>query len=180
MKTFTLILFAAALMLTSCSNNAKQVAAYQKTIDSLTAVLNTDRAADVRALAKADSMWAAAALNLGPQALLSFYAPGVIQLPPSMKITADEKTTQKVIKTLYAPQGTHVIWNSTKVEVARSGELGYVTGNYTVFVNSENGKTVSTESGKYSEIWKKQPDGTWKAISDVWSAAEKGTAKENC
>lgn len=57
-------------------------------------------------------------------------------------------------------------WEPAKAEVAKSGDLGYTWGNYELTLQGEDGKTEKV-SGKYLNIWKKQPDGTWKAIVDI-------------
>jgi len=57
-------------------------------------------------------------------------------------------------------------WEPAKAEVAKSGDLGYTWGNYQVSWTGEDGKTQILY-GKYLNIWKKQPDGTWKAVVDI-------------
>ena len=60
-------------------------------------------------------------------------------------------------------------WKVTKVEVARSGELAYVTGTYELSETDAGGKP-STDKGKYLEVWKKQPDGNWKCAIDMFNS----------
>ncbi|HVP35530.1 MAG TPA: DUF4440 domain-containing protein [Terriglobales bacterium] len=57
-------------------------------------------------------------------------------------------------------------WEPVKAEVAKSGDLGYTWGNYQVSWTGEDGK-MQMLYGKYLNIWKKQPDGTWKAVVDI-------------
>ena len=77
----------------------------------------------------------------------------------------------------FAPATATVIaatWQPTKVEVAKSGDLGYSTGTNTITMNDEKGKPVTTK-GKYATIWKKMADGSWKVIVDI--ANDDGPAK---
>ena len=61
-------------------------------------------------------------------------------------------------------------WEPVKAEVAKSGDFGYTWGNYEVSWQGEDGKTEKLY-GKYLNIWKKQPDGTWKAVVDIGNQA---------
>ena len=53
-----------------------------------------------------------------------------------------------------------------------NGDLGFTAGTYEDSVKGPDGKTVN-EKGKYLCVWKKQKDGTWKAIHDMWNADSK-------
>jgi ketosteroid isomerase-like protein len=56
-----------------------------------------------------------------------------------------------------------------RAEVARSGDLGYVIGTYTMITNDAAGRAVN-DHGKYVVVWKKQPDGNWKAVADIFNS----------
>jgi ketosteroid isomerase-like protein len=51
---------------------------------------------------------------------------------------------------------------------AHSGDLGYTIGAYEMTFNDPTGKTVS-DKGKYVTVWKKQKDGSWKVLLDVFN-----------
>ena len=70
---------------------------------------------------------------------------------------------------LFALPGLSMNWHADKVEVARLGDLAYVYGGYQLSMNGPDGKPVS-DQGKYTEVWKKQSDGNWKCIVDMWSS----------
>lgn len=55
-------------------------------------------------------------------------------------------------------------WKPTMSHVARSGELGYTYGTYEMRLKPA-GTLAGT--GTYVTIWKKQPDGQWKALLDT-------------
>ena len=61
---------------------------------------------------------------------------------------------------------TTIAWKTTKIEVARSGDMAYEYGAYHLDTKQKNG-TVKTQHGKYVLIWKKQPDGNWKVAIDT-------------
>lgn len=53
-------------------------------------------------------------------------------------------------------------WQAIGAGVAASGELGYTYGVYTVLLKNKD----TLIRGTYVNIWKKQPDGTWKLALD--------------
>ena len=61
-------------------------------------------------------------------------------------------------------------FNTMKVEVAKSGEIGYTRGAYTMTMSDPKTKKVLTEIGKYVTIYSKQPDGSWKIAEDISNA----------
>ncbi|HUN63357.1 MAG TPA: DUF4440 domain-containing protein [Candidatus Sulfotelmatobacter sp.] len=59
-------------------------------------------------------------------------------------------------------------WHPEQVAVAHSGELGYTTGSYTWTFKNASGKPAS-DNGKYLTVWKKQQDGSWKVLLDMFN-----------
>jgi ketosteroid isomerase-like protein len=59
--------------------------------------------------------------------------------------------------------------SATKVEVAKAGDLAYVSGTYEETMTDASGKP-GKDRGKYLEIFRKQTDGTWKCIRDIWNS----------
>jgi len=53
-------------------------------------------------------------------------------------------------------------WQPKGAAIAESGELGYTYGVYTVSLKNKD----TLIHGTYVNIWKKQPDGTWKLVLD--------------
>jgi hypothetical protein len=62
---------------------------------------------------------------------------------------------------LLASPGLVISWKATKVEVAKSGDIGFVSGTYELAMNDASGKPVP-DHGKYVEVWEKQANGKWK------------------
>ena len=55
-----------------------------------------------------------------------------------------------------------MIWQPKGGNIAGSGELGYTYGIYSITPKDKD----TIMQGTYVNIWKKQPDGTWKLILD--------------
>ena len=68
-------------------------------------------------------------------------------------------------------------WQVSKVEVSRSGDLAYLMGVYVVSMKDAQGKPV-TDRGKLVEVWKKQADGKWKTVTDIYNSDLPAVAAE--
>ena len=128
-----------------------------------------NRAADAAAVQKADADWSAAAQAHNADSWVAFYADDAVVLPPNDKMATSKDAIRKTITDLLALPGLSVSWETTKAEAARSGDLAYTYGTYELTSNDAKGRPA-TDHGKYSEVWKKQADGSWKCIVDMWSS----------
>lgn len=84
-------------------------------------------------------------------------------------IAADAKSIRDSWAGLLTPEMT-VSWKATKVEVAKSGDIGYLYGTYDIAIKSPKGGTPTNDKGKILEVWKKQADGAWKCAVDTFNS----------
>jgi uncharacterized protein (TIGR02246 family) len=124
------------------------------------------RPADEAAIRAASQEWSNAASNRDLEKAVSFYAEDATYNPPGAPLAAGKDAIRKVWTNVVAIPGGNLRWVTSKVEVARSGDLAYDTGAYTLTKNDASGKPV-TATGKYVVVWKKQADGKWKVIEDI-------------
>jgi len=128
-----------------------------------------NRAADAAAVQKADSDWSAAAQSHNADSWVAFYADDAVVLPPNAPTLTSKDAIHKAIADLLALPGLSVSWQTTKAEAARSGDLAFTYGTYELTSSDAKG-IPTTDHGKYSEVWKKQADGSWKCAVDIWSS----------
>jgi ketosteroid isomerase-like protein len=57
-------------------------------------------------------------------------------------------------------------WKPMYADVAKSGDLGYTYGIYTVEMDSPEGNAV-TKQGTYVTVWKRNEKGEWKFVLDT-------------
>ena len=58
-------------------------------------------------------------------------------------------------------------FQASKVDVAKSGELGYTQGSYKMTVTDPVTHKVVNDHGSYVTAYRKQAEGSWKAVSDI-------------
>jgi ketosteroid isomerase-like protein len=121
-----------------------------------------------QALRDADDQWSKAAGAHDLEKTVSFYSSDAIVLPPNGPAITTKDGVHDMWKQLIRDMQS-MSWKATRVEVAKSGELGYITGTYEMSIKDETGKLIN-DKGKYLEVWKKQADGSWKCSADMFSS----------
>jgi ketosteroid isomerase-like protein len=127
------------------------------------------RPADEAAIKAAAADWGKAAAAKDLDKTLSFYADDASMFPPNMPIATGAEARRKVWTELLAAPDLALSIATTKVESARSGDVAYETGTFEESSKDKKGKPVKVV-GKYVVIWKKQPNGQWKAVVDIFNA----------
>ena len=118
------------------------------------------RAANEAAIRDADIAWSKAAAAKQVDEVLSFYTDDASSFVDKGPIATGKQAIGDSWRDLFN-MGYAISWQPTKVEVAESGDLGYSQGTY----EQKNDQTIS--KGKYVVVWKKDPAGGWKAVSEI-------------
>ena len=116
-----------------------------------------------------DAKWSAAAGAKDIDKTISYYAEDAIVMPPNAPSAKTRETIRTAWKEMLTTPGAAIRWKTTKVEVAKAGDLACVSGTYEETMTEASGKPVK-DYGKYVEIFKKQADGTWKVVADIWNS----------
>ncbi len=125
-----------------------------------------------KALTRLDDDWSKAAATRDAEKVASFYADDAIAYPPNEPVSVGRAAAKKVWAAYFADKTFKISWKTVHAGAARSGELGFTAGTYEDSFQGPDGKLV-TEKGKYVCTWKKQKDGSWKAIHDIWNTDSK-------
>lgn len=131
--------------------------------------LAADTTAIEQALRDLDAQWSAAAGAKNLEKTVSFYSADDIVMPPNAPAATSSEAIRKGWQDLLASPGLVISWKTTKVEVAKSGDLACLSGTYELTMNDASSKPVN-DHGKYVEVWEKQSDGKWKCGTDIWNS----------
>ena len=124
--------------------------------------------ADEKAVRDADEVWSNAAAAKDVDKTVAFYSDDAVVMPPNMDRVTTKEAIRKIWKDLLTD--AKLSWKATKVEVAKSGDIAFISGTYEVTMNEVvSGKPVN-DHGKYLEVWEKQTDGSWKCGADIWNS----------
>ena len=127
------------------------------------------KAADEAALRNIDAQWSKAAGSKDVDKTVSYYSADATVLPPNGPTITSRDAIRKAWQEMLMAPGFSGGWTATKVEVARSGEIGYVNGTWDFRWNEASGKPTG-DHGNFVEVWKKQSDGSWKCAVDIWNS----------
>ena len=120
-------------------------------------------------LLEADRAFAAEAEKRGVEGFASYFAETDVlkfQGPGQRVLT----TRNEILSEMLKAQGNRPFllrWSPLKADAAKSGELGYTFGGWTINGKDKEGKPALL-SGHYVSIWKKL-NGKWKVVVDLGS-----------
>jgi ketosteroid isomerase-like protein len=123
-----------------------------------------NKSADEQAVRDADAEWSKVAEAKDLDKTVSFYADDAVVLPPNAPMVTSKTGIRDLWKG-FLDSLTDISWKTTRVEMAKSGDVGYLIGTYTMTM-----KDGIKDTGKYCEVWKKQTDGKWKVVADMFSS----------
>ncbi len=127
------------------------------------------RAADEQAIRNLDAQWAKTAATRDLDATVAYYSDDAVLLPPNEPIAAGKQAIRATWSSLLSPNTLSISWQPTRVDVSKSGDLAYLVGTYSMAVKDAKGKTVP-DRGKIIEVFRKQSDGSWKTVADMFSS----------
>jgi uncharacterized protein (TIGR02246 family) len=122
-----------------------------------------------QALRDLDAQWSQAAAAKNVDKTVSYYSDDAIVLPPNEPSITGKAGIRKMWQG-FLDSVASISWKVTRVEVAKSGDMAYVSGSYATNPKSTSGSNASADRGKYLEVWEKQADGTWKCGADMFSS----------
>ena len=124
------------------------------------------RAADAIRRLDAEFMKAADARNAGAL-VKAFYAADAVLMPPNHPIVEGRANIQGFLQGLMDSGFTGIKLETTTVVDA--GDLAYGRGRYTLSMAPPGGAPVQ-DVGKYIVTYRRQADGTWWAVADIFNS----------
>ena len=152
-RCFAAIGIAAVLVLTSCSPSP----------------VVTDTSAVVQALKDNEIQWNKDFEAKDLDKLLAHYGDDAVLISPTKPLASGRDAIRTAIKDMLADPGLSLKFQTTRVDVSKSGDLAYTQGSYNMAMTDPNTKKPITDKGSYVTVYKKQVDG-WKAVTDIASS----------
>ena len=127
--------------------------------------------ADVKAITdtevQANQAWA----SKDADKIMAFYADDAVLMTPGAESVQGKDAIRNDLKQMLADPAVSLTFQSSKVDVAKSGDLGYTAGTYKLTVTDPATHKPITDHGNYVTTFRKQADGSWKAAADIASSA---------
>ena len=130
---------------------------------------NVDTKAEGEKLMQISREWSKSAATDSVEKTLSYWADdAVIMSPGQSPIKGKDAIRAMVVSTSKIP-GFKISWEPLSVSVSKSGDMAYMIEQNQSTANDSLGNPI-TEFNKGVTIWRKEADGSWKNIVDMWNA----------
>lgn len=128
-----------------------------------------DVAKEEAAIRATDVQWLAAAKARDAESTATFWSDdATILMPNSAPVVGRQAIRAYVAESFRSPDFS-ITWTTYRVVVASSGDMAYGTG--VDEITFRDGKQLVNAKNNALVIWKKQPDGRWKAAVDIATPA---------
>lgn len=128
-----------------------------------------DREAEREALRATDEAWAATASEgTDVEAIAAYWTDDATVYPPDAAPVRGKQAILEFVESSLSMPGFHVTWQPVDVAVAASGNMGYVTGT-NEFTTADAEGELTTVRGHYVSVWRKDLDGNWKCVIDIFN-----------
>ena len=125
------------------------------------------RQADIQAVKAVEVAWAKDAALRDPARFASYYsAVDAVALFPNSPVVTGRDDIQGALTTMMADPNFALSFQGTQADASKGGDLVYTVGTYSLTKSDPKNKRPVTDKGKYMTVYKKQADGTWKAVAD--------------
>ena len=125
-----------------------------------------DLKAEEAKILEADAMWLKAFQARDAAGVASCFAEDGTTHPAGRPRATGREAVRKSIQEFFQSPVTASSWTTTKVVVSQAADIAYSVGTYEDTLKDAKGKPAK-EIGKFVTVWKKQPDGSWKAVEDI-------------
>jgi uncharacterized protein (TIGR02246 family) len=128
------------------------------------------RAADEKTIRDNETAWSNEWGMKDADKILAHYADDASLMIPNMPVAKGKDAIKTALTGMLSDKNLALSFAASTAEVSKSGDLAYTQGTYTLTMTNPKTKKPVTEKGKYVTIYKKQSDGSWKAIEDINNA----------
>jgi uncharacterized protein (TIGR02246 family) len=135
----------------------------------VTAVLaySSSNSADVEAIKATEQQWNKDFQAENVDVVVAHYADDATLMAPGMAHATGKAAIRSALKDMMSDGSFSLHFQARRVEVARSGDMGFSEGAYTMTVTDPATKKPIHDKGSYVTTYRKQADGSWKAVSDI-------------
>jgi|SRR5579871_4422790 len=125
------------------------------------------RAADEKAIRDGEVAWSAEWGAKDLDKIVAHYADDAKVMVPDMPLMSGKDGIRTGFKGLMDDANLSLNFATSSADVSKGGDIAYTQGTYTMTYSDPKTKKRVSEKGKYVTVYKKQADGSWKAVEDI-------------
>jgi uncharacterized protein (TIGR02246 family) len=138
-----------------------------------------DAGKETEAIRAGDAQWNADAAARDPARFASHYAADAVDIAPGANPMHGPQAVQTGMAEAFKDPNFTLSFAADKVEIAAGGDMAYSQGHYTETQTDPASHAKVAEAGSYVTVYKKEADGTWKAVADIASPGPAPAAPAN-
>jgi uncharacterized protein (TIGR02246 family) len=113
--------------------------------------------------------WSEVAGSGDLDATLAYWADDAVMMPPGMPPLKGKQAIREFIEASGSIPGSAIRWEPLEAHVSPAGDFAYLLERNEISFRDSTGVQV-TEWNKVVTVWRKQADGSWKNVIDIWNA----------
>ncbi len=113
--------------------------------------------------------WSKSAATDSVEKTLSYWADDAVVMSPGQAPIKGKTAIRGMIESTSNIPGFKISWEPLSVSVSKNGDMAYMIEQNKIIVNDSLGNPI-TEYNKAVTVWRKEADGSWKNIVDMWNA----------
>lgn len=125
-----------------------------------------DPEAEARAIRAVSERQAAAFAAHDPIAAVAAYADDATMYAPGAAVS-DAESVREGMEHMLADPNTNLSFTTDRIAVSEDGRMAFSTGTYAMTMQPEHAPAPTTERGHFVTVWRKQPDGQWRIVTDI-------------
>jgi len=125
-----------------------------------------DPAAVEQQILAREEQWNRAYAQRDAEALAGFFADDAAMASPGEQLVRGRDSIRQAVQAFARDPNLNVTFRANRVQVANSGDLAYSRGQYMLTSTDPATDQPVSSRGYYLTVWKKQEDGSWKAVED--------------
>lgn len=125
------------------------------------------RDAGAKALADNEMRWNQEWASKDLERMVAHYADDAVLMAPGMPASTGRETIRTMLKEILADPAVSLKFHATKIEVSKDGGMAFTQGSYTMTMTDPSSKQVIHDHGSYVTTYRKESDGSWKAVADI-------------
>ena len=130
--------------------------------------LAVDLEAEGEALMQLSRDWSDLVATGDLDALMAGWAEDAVMMPPGMPAVEGKSAIRSYVEAAMQLPGFQISWEPLTVHVASSGDMAYMIERNVSTATDSLGNLVTTY-GKVVTVWRKDADGSWKNVIDMWN-----------
>lgn len=105
--------------------------------------------------------------------IMEGWSDDAVMMAPGLPPLKGKESIRNYIEEGAKIPGFEIRWEPLEVHVSKSGDMAYLIERNEITVNDSLGNPVKSYN-KVVTVWKKQSDGQWKNVVDMWNANPEG------